>query len=309
LVFLRRVGGDATLGTLGHEVLSRFFEGTDHTEPAWYYAGVMLVGFVPWIAPLCAGMVRILGNRRDPASRTGLYAGAGLLVGLLFFSLSRGKLPNYILPLAPLVAIVVTWELGRELDAPGERRLGPALLSGTLAGFGILLVFLWGMDLPPAARTTAMVGAIGYLGGFLCSIPGVLSHRPRWVYGWAGASSATFLLTAALLFHPAHAEGRSARPLLEAVPRLNSGRPVVVVEMELPSLTYYLDRVPEKIHAGAVQKRIDRGDGPLLILDLADLPLLGSTANRRLVEVGAHGKYRVYEPLPGARLDGDRPPG
>jgi 4-amino-4-deoxy-L-arabinose transferase-like glycosyltransferase len=309
LVFLRRVGGEATLGTLGHEVLSRFFEGTDHTEPTWYYAGVMLVGFVPWIAPLCVGMARILGNRRDPASRTGLYAGAGLLVGLLFFSLSRGKLPNYILPLAPLVAIVVTWELGRELDAPGERRLGPALLSGTLAAFGLLLGYVWTYRLPAAAQTTALIGAVAYLAGFVCSLPGVFRHRPRWVYGWAGASSATFLLAAAVLFLPAHADRRSARPLIEAVPALGSGRPVVVVEMELPSLTLYLDRIPEKIHAGAVAERIDRGDRPLLVFDTSDLWLLGADVNRQLVEIGGHGKYKVFESDGGALLDGDRPPG
>jgi 4-amino-4-deoxy-L-arabinose transferase-like glycosyltransferase len=297
LVFLKRVGLESSLSTLRTEGLDRFFSGTVHVEPPWYYAGVVLIGFFPWIAPLCIGMFRLLGRWRDPAARTGLYAYGGLLAGLLFFTLCKGKLANYILPLTPLAAILVTWELGKELDDPGERRLGPGLLAGTLAGFAVLLGAVSFMSLEESARWCAGIGSAIHAAAFVVSVPGVLRHRPRWVYGIAATASAAFLLVAWCVFMPDHASRRSARNLVRDVPELSSGRPVGIVEMELPSLTFYLDplRPVERLVKGDLEERTARNDRLLLILDRSDLNVLSPEVNRRLTEVGSAGKYIVFE--------------
>lgn len=307
LVFMKRVGWFTALGTMRSEGLDRFFQGTVHTEPPWFYAGVLLVGFFPWIVPLCAGMIRVIGRRRDPAAATALYAGAGLLAGLLFFTLCKGKLPNYILPLAPLAAILVTWELGQELDDPGKRRIGPGLLAAALAGFAVLLGAVAFMPLPESARIAAGAGSAFHLAAFGAAIPGLLRHRVRQLFAVAAVANGLFLLVALTVFLPDHASRRSSRALVEGVPELSSGRPVALVEMELPSLTFYLDQVPERIYKADVAGRIARDDRLLLVMDRSDLHVLSPAVNRDLREVGSFGKYVVFEVDPAGAADRQNP--
>ena len=297
LVFLKRLGAGSTGGLLQREVLDRFFDGTDHVEPPWYYAGVLLVGFMPWVAPLAVGLFRVAFLGRGKKARTGLYAGAGLLAGLLFFSLGQGKLPTYILPLAPLVAILVTWELGQELQAPHERRFAAGLLAGTMAGFGALLAVVSALDLPAEAGTTALIGAGVYIVGAIIAFIGVLRHKPRHVFGAAATASGLFLLLIMTVFLPSHARSRSSLPLLEAVPALKAGRPLVVVGMNLPSLTWYLDQVPETVRVVHLSERLDRDDAVVLIMDRRDVPAVGARTLRRLEEIGSLEKFVVLEEI------------
>jgi 4-amino-4-deoxy-L-arabinose transferase-like glycosyltransferase len=68
--------------------------------------------------PLFLGTIRGLTRWHDPEIADGPYAAAAFLAGLVFFLSQQGKLPNYVLPLAPLAALVVTFELGHELFNP-----------------------------------------------------------------------------------------------------------------------------------------------------------------------------------------------
>lgn len=306
LVFLQRLGGGSIGAVLREEVLDRVVDGTVHVRPPWFYAPVLALGFLPWVVPMAAALVRVLLRRRDPAVRTATYAGAGLLAGLLLFSLSRGKLPNYILPLSPLVAILVTWELGQELDDPHERRIPAWLTCGAIGLFAVLLMVAASLpDLPAEARLAAGIGAVAQglaaLGGFV----GVLRRRPRQVYGFAAAGSFAFLLAVAVVFLPAHGARRSAHDLVETVPELHAGRPIAVVEMNLPSLTFYLDRTPEKIFVPDLSSWIDRSDAPLLVFDRRDLEAVPDDVRDRLVEIGAAGKYVVCTPGPSSPAVGE----
>jgi 4-amino-4-deoxy-L-arabinose transferase-like glycosyltransferase len=295
LAFLRRIGGDSMFDVLREEVLLRYFSGTAHVEPPWYYGPVLLVGFVPWVAPMAVGLVRLFGLRRDPAARTGLYAAAGFVAGLLLLSLGKGKLPNYLLPLAPLVAILVTWELGRELNDPRERTLGPALLATTLVVFGFVTILgAVGLLEEPGQSVAIGAAAIQVLGGLVAFL-GVAWRSPRWVYGTAAVTSWLFVFVLMTWLLPGLVATRSAKPLIDAVPALRDSRPLVVVEMQVPSLVWYLERVTEKVRAEDVGERIDRHDDALFVTDHRDLPSIGAAARVRLTEVGRHGKYRVFE--------------
>jgi 4-amino-4-deoxy-L-arabinose transferase len=304
LAFLRRQGAGEVTGIVRTEVLERYFAGTAHVEPPWYFALVMVVGFSPWIPPLILALIRSFGLRRDPAARTALYAGAGLLAGLLFFSIGLGKRPQYILPLAPLVALLVTWELARELDAPRERRWGPSLLTAWLLSVSVILGAVAAIRPEEAARTTGWIGAIAFLLGALWATAGLLRQRPRQVYGGAAAASALFLLAAAFVLHPAVARDRSTAPLIESVPELKSDRPLVVAEIRLPSLTFYLDRAPETIGYADLEERLLRDDRPYVVLADVDLPDLPVAAAGRLRELGRSGKLIVFEEVGGGGPDG-----
>jgi 4-amino-4-deoxy-L-arabinose transferase-like glycosyltransferase len=92
-----------------HNVI-RFFAPFDHLEPIWYYAPILLGGLLPaslllvpflrYLASTEAGITR----RRCPELGFLLLAGGWCL---LFFSLSGCKLPTYILPAFPPLALAL----------------------------------------------------------------------------------------------------------------------------------------------------------------------------------------------------------
>jgi len=120
-----------------HEHLQRYLSPIHHREGAWwYFVPQLLLGFLPWLG-LSWQMAKTV--RAEPA-------GAGLRPALLlavwaatifvFFSFSDSKLPGYILPLYPALAILAARTLDRLGPAPWRRQIIAALglmLIGALA--------------------------------------------------------------------------------------------------------------------------------------------------------------------------------
>lgn len=76
-------------------------EALQHVRPMWFYVPVMAAGVFPWIPALFR-----MGRQSwaDPQNRVWWWT-AGF--GLLFFSVSTNKLPAYLLPLFPSVAVLL----------------------------------------------------------------------------------------------------------------------------------------------------------------------------------------------------------
>lgn len=299
LAWVERVGSVNALETLRVSVLQPYFVGSGSPEPTWYYAKIALLGLLPWVGPLALGLVRVLGKMGDPASRTALYASAGLFAGLLFLSVARDKSPEAILPLAPLAAIVITWELSQELLAERESRLGPGLVVMTLALMSILLAWAGSQVPEESLRRVALVGSAAYAAGVLAGLVGMALQSVRAVYASAVATTFVLLAGAALWGFPALAGERSAEPLLEQVPELYSSRPVVLVDVRAPSLTFYLDRAPESVPRDRLAERLRRGDRPFVVIDEAAIPDLDPELSGGLRERGHAGRFVVYEPVAG----------
>ncbi|HVN64142.1 MAG TPA: glycosyltransferase family 39 protein [Candidatus Binataceae bacterium] len=70
-----------------------------HPQPFWFYVPVLAAGLFPW-SPL----LFLLFQRRLYTKNPAPYLLAWISWGFLFFSLSRNKLPGYLLPLMPAVA-------------------------------------------------------------------------------------------------------------------------------------------------------------------------------------------------------------
>jgi len=82
-----------------------------HGQPIWFYVPVLLAGLFPWI-PLLA----LLFNRRLYRDRRAQFLLAWFAWGFVFFSVSRNKLPGYLLPLLPPLAAlmgIALWEAAR----------------------------------------------------------------------------------------------------------------------------------------------------------------------------------------------------
>ena len=80
-----------------------------HPQPIWFYPAIMLMLALPWTAFLIDALAKLRGwNWRgaDNASIVRVFSLAWLLLPIVFFSFSGSKLPGYILPALPAVALL-----------------------------------------------------------------------------------------------------------------------------------------------------------------------------------------------------------
>jgi 4-amino-4-deoxy-L-arabinose transferase-like glycosyltransferase len=123
-----------------HEHWDRFFKTEHHRENVWYTFFVLTAaGIVPWLGVLVQAMVA--GARKDPAAHPGAFRPRLMLLVwaafiILFFTKSNSKLPGYILPIFPALAMLVALTLER------GARLGRMLSAGLMALIGAVLLTL-----------------------------------------------------------------------------------------------------------------------------------------------------------------------
>jgi 4-amino-4-deoxy-L-arabinose transferase-like glycosyltransferase len=148
-----------------------------HVQPFWYYIVVVILAMMPWtviaIRALVDGILtsvaewrlRRASNRRPAPNRPGdafpeflvLWA----LIPIVFFSFSKSKLPGYILPSIPPIAILTGDYLFRRRQLGLNRfiLLGHAVLSGIMTMFALLLPWfvVHGATMPPVGALVAAV--------------------------------------------------------------------------------------------------------------------------------------------------------
>jgi 4-amino-4-deoxy-L-arabinose transferase-like glycosyltransferase len=123
----------------------RFVQPFDHIRPVWFYVPVLLIGLVP-ATFLVIGFCRYLftGNPYRTQTRSP-ELGFLLLAGfwcVLFFSISGSKLPTYILPAFPSLALAIGAYVANRW--PISPRVPAALAGG---GF-VLLLFIHQIAVP-----------------------------------------------------------------------------------------------------------------------------------------------------------------
>jgi 4-amino-4-deoxy-L-arabinose transferase-like glycosyltransferase len=96
-----------------------------HIQPWWFYVPVLLLAFLPWVALfLWASLAgsKVLWSRRFTAASPWFFiCWAGFCV--IFFTVSRSKLPGYVLPAVPAIGVLMAWELSRRVqERPGKAR-------------------------------------------------------------------------------------------------------------------------------------------------------------------------------------------
>ena len=116
--------------------------------PWYYFLGVLAGGFFPWTVLLPA-TISDLGKRLLKGEY--LFLSLWVAIPLLFFSLSSSKLPHYILPIYPPLAIILAAVIAKTLTDSrmknrGILRLPVAIFC--LSSFAIVLAVLWPGLLP-----------------------------------------------------------------------------------------------------------------------------------------------------------------
>ena len=98
-----------------------------HVQPFWFYAPVLLVCFLPWL-PLLLWTLYDLGKLKSALSRypVELFLISWVVFTVIFFSISKSKLPGYILPAVPALGLLLARQVARQPKHP--YRLGIAFL-------------------------------------------------------------------------------------------------------------------------------------------------------------------------------------
>ncbi|PYO61282.1 MAG: hypothetical protein DMD28_10365 [Gemmatimonadetes bacterium] len=241
------------------ETFERFTTARFHrTAPFWFYLPIVAVGAFPWIVPACARLDRWRATwtaRREPAVREPIWLAAWVLAPLVLFTLNHSKLPQYVLPLMPALALAAA----RHLASEGPRiawRPYVALATALGALFIVLPGRLFAAVPLTTAERLAIPPAATALGVALLASASTLAAAAR--RGSLELGALAYAIPVLLLpFAGATVlrtvgDDRSAARLAAAIQPVlgNSGR-VLGVAAYPPSLPFYLNRTVTVATAGA----------------------------------------------------------
>lgn len=113
-----------------------------HAGPLWYFLPVVLAGFIPWIAFLRRIVLAARVSAGTFLAREDLvFLLSWILFIFFFFSVSRSKLPTYVAPIFPPLAVL----FGRGLDLWVDREDGETRCRSPLALAALLAAAIfWG---------------------------------------------------------------------------------------------------------------------------------------------------------------------
>ncbi|MFY9327572.1 MAG: glycosyltransferase family 39 protein [Georgfuchsia sp.] len=231
-----------------HEHLDRFLTKIHHRdEPFWYFFAVFAAGALPWsflmLHALCKSWQRDSGVEFQPQRFLALWA----VVTFVFFSFSSSKLPPYILPILPALALL------------GGRHLADLSSRSLLLHFGILAIIISiGIVLLPQTikghnveNTAAMLEAyshwlfVGLSVMLVAALAAMaLTMKRRSVAALAViAAGGSFVSFAALLGHESFSLSMStAHVAAEVRPLITPNVPFYSVERYEQALPFYINR-------------------------------------------------------------------
>ncbi|MEB0204707.1 lipid IV(A) 4-amino-4-deoxy-L-arabinosyltransferase [Pseudomonas sp. CCC3.1] len=141
----------------------RRFSASDaqHTQPWWFYLPLLLAASLPWAALLPSALVEAWKQKSQPAIG---YLLLWLLLPLGMFSLSKGKLPTYILPcLLPLALLMGHALIAWVNQARGRCIRVNGLLNTLLAVAGLAGLVYLQVARPVYANTEMFSLSLGFI--------------------------------------------------------------------------------------------------------------------------------------------------
>jgi 4-amino-4-deoxy-L-arabinose transferase-like glycosyltransferase len=293
--------------TLEHGVpyLEGFFVGdnlerfaTDRfNEPRglWFYVPIVIGGMFPWsmylvTLPWRSAVAVARGRRRLTDMEWRLLA--WVFLPLLFFTISVGKQPRYILPVLPPLAILLARSIMdrvRNTDGTGRSGLTGATWA-TAASYVVLAVLLYrARALFIAAYPLLTAVGIALVGGAAVALAGVATTR-RWRLLPAVATTcATTLLLTVQFGTIAGIRPEPVEQMAALVRAHRSSEPVGTYQVFVRNLAFYTGSAQRDLFNEALALNFLTSPQPvLLVVREADLPRLETISGittRRLGQV------------------------
>jgi len=198
-----------------------------HPQPVYFFFLVAVAGLAPWTFFLIPAIGR-LRSLRDSRDSLLMLAWIWAVVPVVFFSFSESKLPGYILPIFPALAVILGTEVERFWSGEAGRTLRAAswLTGLTLAGMGIgFIVFL-------RSESVSISGWRALLDGLplavaLVSVVALAAHKNLAFIASAAGVVISVILAAVILLFPTLQDEVSLKSLsLEAASALRPGEKI-----------------------------------------------------------------------------------
>jgi 4-amino-4-deoxy-L-arabinose transferase-like glycosyltransferase len=221
------------------------------TESWYYFFAVLAVGFLPWTLSLPLTIRSAWQRRLNPANT---FLTLWAVLPFVFFSVSNAKLPHYILPIFPALALLTGRAITETVADETRRRwswlYAPLAIVVSLVLY-LVCAILWPHLLAAQIRATVLQKSSAILiYGLSCLLVfGVFINaqlRDRWreqkaAYVSLSVGLALFLGLVGQLVIPASSR-RSSKDLAEEAARfINPGDRIVLYDTYLEGLPFYLD--------------------------------------------------------------------
>jgi 4-amino-4-deoxy-L-arabinose transferase-like glycosyltransferase len=253
-----------------------------HSGSIWFYPVAILVGCFPWsvfAVPLAIDTVLQL-RRRDQFHAGYLLAVCWIAVYVVLFSLARTKLPSYVTPCYPAIALLVgnyidRWS--RQSAAVAGGWLTAAFACLALAGIGIAIgVPLAAKSYVPGEEWLGLIGLTPLAGGAAC-LGLALARNFRAAAGVFGAAAVTFAVLI-FAFGAQRIDRHQTNHVLFHAIRTHSEQPSVGSYKILePSWVFYLGQpIHETAGSEDVVSFLQRGPETFLITKRSRLGELSS---------------------------------
>ncbi len=280
-----------------------------HPGPIYYYLVVLPLLALPWSALLVDGVLKarkaFWKGRDDATSRLQLFALAWVLLPLIFFSFSSSKLPGYILPVLPAVALLVGLRLA-QFDS--ESKSNWAMTATGVLGlvFAItLLVFAWQSG-KISIRAALIMAAFSGAGGTLALL---LREQKRAAAIFIGVATLAIALVALHSVAPGLAEAESSRRLIQLADERGYARaPLFGLQRNDRSPEFYAagrviygedhepvmyDGIDQVIHESQLRK-----ETVLFLIPLRDLDSLRQAESVRTDAIANNGRVAIVAVTP-----------
>jgi 4-amino-4-deoxy-L-arabinose transferase-like glycosyltransferase len=283
-----------------------------HPEPFWYYMPVTLVGLMPWavFAVLAIGSAarKLMRRRKEESGENSLtlFLLVWLVVPVLFFSLSKSKLPGYILPAIPAGILLVTGYVKRHTEAAGRILRLPIVLHSVLSGLLVVPALMLPNLLLHRHLVWGAAAEISFGAAAVLAIVLLLLLRSRWALSSLRICTMIPLLIALVVAI------RIGTPRLDSI---LSARQVAVelrrlAPEPLPIAVYRVSRETEYGLGFYINQSISRYEsgekpaGPHILIARSGLELdvLRQTLDRRVAHLGSFPdqklEYYLISPAP-----------
>jgi 4-amino-4-deoxy-L-arabinose transferase-like glycosyltransferase len=268
-----------------------------HKGPFYYYLPALIIGLMPWIAFLPAGIRAALRDRKKPFQKDdpdfGLFALVWFAFVCVFFSLSTTKLPNYILPAVPAACILVA---GGMAEKDRWRTYANAGVAAIMALTGIALLVSENYIIRIGISGTGWilpVSLVAFAAALVCVYTALTG---RTTYRLLAVIMAAFLLilsAKALPLANRHLQGTLHKYSLLAGEQLNKDEKLIVYGINHPSIVFYSDRRIARVGSKEeLAPLLAEGKRRLLIAKAKEVEELSRLGFRTLE---TDGKYAILE--------------
>jgi 4-amino-4-deoxy-L-arabinose transferase-like glycosyltransferase len=278
----------------------------NHAGSPLYYVLILLAGFAPWSVFLGLALWYAWPGRAGTPDRAGPADGQRFLlcwiaVYVVFFSLAATKLPNYVLPVCPPLALLTgcfldRWRRGCLAPAPwllhvsltGLALIGIGTIVGLCAAGDVLSLPLLHGHTFPGLEHWAALGLLPLLGAALAWLFLRREQRTSLLVSIT-ATAVLFLGSLAAWVSPLFNQYKAPEPLVVASGAFRRDQDIRIGAYQveyLPSLNFYCQRTIQHQHSeGEVRDFLAIRDLPVYLFVPATL--------WRDVSKSVHSSYRV----------------